>query len=986
MIEIRRHKAEEIEELDPKQIFEESLISEDEAVERIASNSTDWQFMLGSGVSQSAGMPVSKDIVDEISVRVYEKTHPAKRGLVKPDDIADWLFKEKWFNKDYQYITCLEKEYPANTLRREYFGNIMAGKDPSPAHYCLALAVKFNKIKPLIYTTNWDTLLEDAFYLLRGVTCITIKDVDSLAEIKNDDRHYVLKIHGSYDNYNVTYLREGMGKLHDDMKAKLRKTLKNTGLVIVGYAGLEYGVMNTLMELVEEDPEVLNKGLIWAFKDNLKRPPVQIMALMVKGRKAGKEFKTFEISNSDAFFEALGKKLALPQIEEEMKYTFSFFNHSSYTDLKPRAGFILPKVVSFIDRDLIDEGFLISDFNEILELNKASFKDMFKKKVDREKEQKDFEQRMLVNAFNDLKRGIFEPAIGKLDEVLKRFPRSEWGLFGKGWGMYELGKYDQAIKFYKEALELNNENRSTWHALVLAYNKAGKHKEEIEVWQKLASMKGAEDYMYYNAALAHHYLGDRNGEKAGYQDCLAKSKRHADSWYNLGILYYEDGFILDALSCFQNAYDSSSKHSYAWYNSGIILGKVGQNNRALEYIERAYDLKDEVDILYNRGCALCNTKKWKDSVENYEYYLEHYPDDESAWNNLGLAYFFTDSYDKSLANFNRVIEKNPENAKVYYNRARVFSKLGEKLKALDDFNRCIDLEIEYDLGFYMKSRLLHELGRFDEEIKALNFFLSRNPEDHRAWYELGHAHRSLSEVCKTKEEKTREWQGEVETYLKSLELSPSSLEVWLDLGIAYNNLGEYYKAIDCFERIVKYELRNPEVYFHWAKSYDNLEEFLKAIEHYERVIKLKPDHIKAWLNKGTILAKLEQYAKAIDCYDEALRIEPKNKDACLNRGLALVPLKEFKKAAEMLKQGMLDFPDEAMFPLNYAYLTVYTNEKAIGQIMLWKVGQIDPHWLKEAERTSELKHMFPLPADIEAKAKDFFTKLAIEKATSAAGS
>ena len=975
MIEIRRQKTEEVQELDPKQVFEESYIRQEEALERIIADGKNWQFLIGAGVSASAGMPTSQEIVDDISVKQYERTHPAQRGLVKPADIADWLIKEKWFNKDYQYISCLEKEYPANTLRREYFAKLLAGKDPSPSHYTLALLVKHGKINPLLYTTNWDTLLEDAFYLLRGVTCITIKDIDLLNEIKPDDRHYVFKVHGTVDNYNVTYLREGMGKLHDETKAKLRAGLSDKGLVVVGYAGLEYGVMNTLMELVAEDKSVLNKGLIWAFRDNIKRPPVQLMQLLVKAKRAGKDFKIFEINAADTFFEDLGKKFWIPQIEDEMKFTFSFFNHSPYTSLKPRAGFSLPKVGDFVERDLIDEGFLISDFNEILELNKGSFKDIFKKKTDKEREQKDFEQRMLVNAFNDLKRGNFEPALGKFDEILKRFPRSEAARFGKGWGFFEVGKYGESIKWYKEALELNDKNRSTWLALALAYNKSGDRKEEIECWAKAAAFKGEEDYMFYNKALAHHELGDREGERAGYRDVITRYKRHADSWYNLGILYYEDGYILDALSCFSNAYESAQRHSYAWYNSGIILGKVGQNNRALEYIEKAYELKDEVDILYNRGCALVNTKHWPEAIENYEYYLEQYQDDLYAWNNLGLAFFFTNEIEKATKYFERCVSANPEEAKVYFNRARCYWKERKQDASLADFNKCIELEPEYDMAFYMKSRLLHEMERFEEEIEALKHFISKNPEDHRAWYELGHAYRGLCDTRPEKRDKTPLWQKESDAYNESLKLSPVSNEIWLDLGISYNNLGRYNDAIKCFERIVRTDLRNPEVYFNWALSLDHLEDFLKAIELYERVIKIKPGHARAWLNKGTILAKLEQYAKAIDCYDEVIKIEPDNKLAWQNKGLALVPLKEWVKAKETITAGIKAFPDDHNFPLNYAYVTVFTHERELGQIMLWKAGQIEPAALETAKKSAELGTLFPLVQGIEQKAKENFASV-----------
>jgi len=72
---------------------------------------------------------------------------------------------------------------------------------------------------------------------------------------------------------------------------------------------------------------------------------------------------------------------------------------------------------------------------------------------------------------------------------------------------------------------------------------------------------------------------------------------------------------------------------------------------------------------------------------------------------------------------------------------------------------------------------------------------------------------------------------------------------------------------------------------------------------------------------------------------------------------------------------MKKFPDDPAFPLRYAYLTTFTNERTLGQMMLWRVGQVNPEMLKDAGATVELRSLFPIPAEIAGKAKDYFDKL-----------
>ena len=297
-----------IETRDRKDVLNEAIITQDEFLERFFERPRKFQFFFGAGMSARLGCRSRRRSLTKSSSRVFEKSNPAKRGQLSADDLKEWVSREKWFNPNFAYISALEKEYPSQYLRTDLFKRYMRGKFPTPAQLNYAIGVKEEKLNNRSYTTNWDTLVEDAFYWLRGTNCVTIKGVDQLREVKDFNHRYVVKLHGDLDRYDVRYLREGMAKHNDDLKEFMASSLANVGLIVLGYGGLEYSVMNMLMEIVHDNPEVLNGGLYWAYKGNLKHIPEPITDLIAVGLDKGKEFRIFETEDADFLFERIGPR------------------------------------------------------------------------------------------------------------------------------------------------------------------------------------------------------------------------------------------------------------------------------------------------------------------------------------------------------------------------------------------------------------------------------------------------------------------------------------------------------------------------------------------------------------------------------------------------------------------------------------------------------------------------------------------------------
>ena len=80
-------------------------------------------------------------------------------------------------------------------------------------------------------------------------------------------------------------------------------------------------------------------------------------------------------------------------------------------------------------------------------------------------------------------------------------------------------------------------------------------------------------------------------------------------------------------------------------------------------------------------------------------------------------------------------------------------------------------------------------------------------------------------------------------------------------------------------------------------------EYQKALENFDEIIKLNPQNQEVLNNKGAVLGKLGQHEKEIECYEKALEIDEKYLDAWINKGITLIESGEDEKAEVCFKDA-----------------------------------------------------------------------------------
>lgn len=159
--------------------------------------------------------------------------------------------------------------------------------------------------------------------------------------------------------------------------------------------------------------------------------------------------------------------------------------------------------------------------------------------------------------------------------------------------------------------------------------------------------------------------------------------------------------------------------------------------------------------------------------------------------------------------------------------------------------------------------LLLDMG-FNEEALQHLLYLSKNfPQDDGIFYNLGIVYEKLKNYQKAKD-----------AYLKSLEITPDSIDSTYNLGLVYIELKEFGSAIDCFEYILTEDSEDSNSYFNLGLIYFKKKDYIKAIENFQMTIDINDEDIYAHFYIGNIFKELGDLDSAKEKFNKVLELSP----------------------------------------------------------------------------------------------------------------
>jgi arylsulfatase A-like enzyme/Tfp pilus assembly protein PilF len=212
----------------------------------------------------------------------------------------------------------------------------------------------------------------------------------------------------------------------------------------------------------------------------------------------------------------------------------------------------------------------------------------------------------------------------------------------------------------------------------------------------------------------------------------------------------------------------------------------------------------------------------------------------------------------------QVEEKDSQMYLVSFMRGEAAARQQRWKLASAAFEKCLQLNPNFDQAMTGLARALIYLGKSEEAKQWSQRALKFNPQNYRAWYQLG--------LIESKTDKS----AAIADYEKAISIQGNFAPLRRDLGVLYFQQQDYPRAAEHLAKAAELGVNDAPLYNFLGISYGYTSRLAKAVASYKKAIKLDPKLAEAHLNLGYAYQRLNQINAAQEEYAAACRLQEKS--------------------------------------------------------------------------------------------------------------
>ena len=298
-----------------------------------------------------------------------------------------------------------------------------------------------------------------------------------------------------------------------------------------------------------------------------------------------------------------------------------------------------------------------------------------------------------------------------------------------------------------------------------------------------------------------------------------------------------------------------------WIDQCLLLSQESDHEKTLEACEQAIMLEPDEDESFNlwfaRSRALYDLGQYTEAIASFNQALVFEPRDSISVAYQCAAYGQLERYQQAVDTCEEALQINGSwgdrsPAFAWYQRGLALQQMGRLDTAFDSFRRAADNQSENVLYVASFCALAIELGRLSDC--------------------------SLSSA--------------VIAYERAIALQPENANLWLQQGLALEQLGDYERALTAYEQAVTL---NPENSFSLARqcaALNHLKEYEAALAACEAAFAGnnhwgRGSAAYGWVQTSSALIGLEDYEAALAAANRAIDVDPEYPPGYTNRAVSL---------------------------------------------------------------------------------------------------
>ena len=197
------------------------------------------------------------------------------------------------------------------------------------------------------------------------------------------------------------------------------------------------------------------------------------------------------------------------------------------------------------------------------------------------------DQQTIDEVLNLFKSGKLDKAKIKIENYIKKFPKS-FVLFNiLGAVCAAQDELEVAINHHKKSVEINPDYAEGYNNLGIAFQKLGLFEEAVKNYKKTLKLKPDFSLAYNNLGVVLKSLNKLDEALVTSKKAVELDPKFADAHNNIGAILQDLGNYEEAYKFYNKAIKLKSNYSEAYYNLGILQKKIGKIEECVENFQKA---------------------------------------------------------------------------------------------------------------------------------------------------------------------------------------------------------------------------------------------------------------------------------------------------------------------------------------------------------------------------------------------------------------
>jgi Tfp pilus assembly protein PilF len=295
-------------------------------------------------------------------------------------------------------------------------------------------------------------------------------------------------------------------------------------------------------------------------------------------------------------------------------------------------------------------------------------------------------------------------------------------------------------------------------------------------------------------------------------------------------------------------------------------------------------------------------------LENINTKIKENPDDAGLYDIRARYYMRESQFDLALKDINKATTLDPKNPVFYLSLSDVYLLMGKTTNCGDALNKALSLDPKNNEAFLRMARLNLIIREYKTSMEYIRKALGVQAVNPQAYYtkalvllETGDTVKAVDDLKKAVDQNQNYFEALMELgqlysmrkdpmsagyYKNAIRIKPKNREANYNLGMFYQETGQYENAILTYTNLEKIDTTYRNAPYNIGYIYlVYLKDFKKAALNFTEAIRRDPGYFEAYFNRGYAYELDGQYENASKDYHRALEIKVNYQNAIdgLNR-------------------------------------------------------------------------------------------------------